>query len=264
LVARTDEITRADGSTYRRAGAGAGPVLLLVHGYLGGAAQWQQEFDHLSRRFDVIAPDLPGYGDAAAASAIDRIEGFALHLAGLMDELKIDRFCLLGHSMGGMIAQEFAARFPDRIEKLILYGTGPLGLMPDRFETLEMSRRRLAEDGVARTIRRIGSTWFRHGDAAQGFQVVAETGAKASQRSAQAGLDAMSHWDGRAALCGLSMPSLVIWGDGDQSYRWSQVEALWRGLPDSQLAVIPGTAHAAHLEKPALFQAIVTDFLGAG
>lgn len=261
MVARTDEITRADGSTYRR--AGAGPVLLLVHGYLGGAAQWQQEFDNLSDRFDVIAPDLPGFGDAAAAPCIDRIEGFAAHLAGLMDELEIDRFHLLGHSMGGMIAQDFAARYAARIEKLILYGTGPLGLMPDRFETLEMSRRRLAEDGVARTIRRIGSTWFREGDAAQGFQVVADVGAKASQNSAQAGLDAMSHWDGRAALSKLDMPSLVIWGDGDQSYRWSQVEALWRGLPDSQLAVIPGTAHAVHLEKSGLFQAIVKDFLSA-
>jgi pimeloyl-ACP methyl ester carboxylesterase len=259
LVARTNEVIRADGSTYRR--AGAGPVLLLVHGYLGGAAQWEQEFERLSDRFDVIAPDLPGFGDAAAAPCIDRIEGFAAHLACLMDELRIDRFHLLGHSMGGMIAQEFAARFSQRIDKLILYGTGPLGMMPDRFETLDMSRRRLAEDGVARTIRRIGSTWFRHGDSAKGFQIVAAVGAKASQRSAQAGLDAMSHWDGRAALSRLVMPSLVIWGDGDQSYRWSQVEALWKGLPNSQLAVIPGTAHAAHLEKSGLFQALLLDFL---
>lgn len=262
MAARTDEVRRADGSTYRR--AGAGPVLLLVHGYLGGSAQWAHEFARLSDRFDVIAPDLPGFGDAAGAPCIDRIEGFAQHLARLMDELGIERFFLLGHSMGGMIAQEFAARYPDRIEKLILYGTGPLGLMPDRFETLEMSRRRLAEDGVAQTIRRIGSTWFRHGATAQGFPVVAEVGAKATQGAAQAGLEAMRHWDGRAALARLSMPALVIWGDGDQSYRWPQVESLWRGLPNCQLAVIPGTAHAAHLEKSGLFHALLTDFLGNG
>jgi pimeloyl-ACP methyl ester carboxylesterase len=236
--------------------------LVLVHGYLGGAAQWQNEFACLSDCFDVIAPDLPGYGDAAAAGCIDRIEGFAAHVAGLVDELGLTRFHLLGHSMGGMIVQEFAARHAARIDKLILYGTGPLGMMPDRFETLDMSRRRLAEDGVASTIRRIGSTWFRHGDAAQGFALVADVGAKATQCAAQAGLDAMSHWDGRPALPHLAMPSLVVWGDGDQSYRWSQVEALWRGLPQSQLAVIPGTAHAAHLEKPALFRAIIRDFLG--
>ena len=259
MAARTDEVTRADGSTYRR--AGAGPVLVLVHGYLGGAAQWQHEFARLSDRFDVIALDLPGYGDAARAGCIDRIDGFAAHLAGLVDELGLTRFHLLGHSMGGMIVQEFAARHAARIDRLILYGTGPLGLMPDRFEPLDVSRKRLAEDGVARTIRRIGSTWFREGSAAPGFELVASLGAQASESAAQAGLDAMSRWDGRAALAGLSMPALVLWGDGDQSYRWPQVEALWRGLPDSQLAVIPGTAHAAHLEKSALFQTIVTDFL---
>jgi pimeloyl-ACP methyl ester carboxylesterase len=259
VVARTDEVTRADGSTYRR--AGTGPALLLVHGYLGGAAQWQNEIERLSDSFDVIAPDLPGYGNAAAAGCIDRIEGFADHLAGLVDELGIKRFCLLGHSMGGMIAQEFASQFSDRVEKLILYGTGPLGLMPDRFEPLDVSRRRLAEDGVACTIRRIGATWFRDGDAAPGFNLVASLGAQTKEAAAQAGLDAMSHWDGRAALVRISMPSLVLWGDGDQSYRWPQVEALWRGLPDSKLAVIPGTAHAAHLEKSTLFQAVVRDFL---
>ena len=132
--------------------------------------------------------------------------------------------------------------------------------MPDRFETLEMSRRRLAEDGVTRTIRRIGSTWFREGDAAQGFQVVADVGAKASQNSAQAGLDAMRNWDGRAALSKLDMPSLVIWGNGDQSYRWSQVEALWRGLPDSQLAVIRAWPMLPTLRNRDCFKPLLTIF----
>jgi pimeloyl-ACP methyl ester carboxylesterase len=73
----------------------------------------------------------------------------------------------------------------------------------------------------------------------------------------------MSHWDGRGALSRLTMPTLVLWGDGDKSYRWPQVEALWQGLPAAGLAVIPGTAHAVHLEKPALFHAVLDDFLKA-
>ena len=170
MAARTDEVRRADGSTYRR--AGAGPALVLVHGYLGGAAQWQHEFARLSDRFDVIAPDLPGYGDAAAAGCIDRIDGFAAHLAGLVDELGLTRFHLLGHSMGGMIVQEFAARHAARIDRLILYGTGPLGLMPDRFEPLDVSRkgwprmaspaRSAASDrhGSATDVPRRGSSWW--------------------------------------------------------------------------------------------------------
>ena len=90
-----------------------------------------------------------------------------------------------------------------------------------------------------------------------------DLGAQASEPAALAGLDAMSHWDGRGALGRLTMPTLVLWGDGDRSYRWPQVEVLWQGLPDAALAVIPGTAHAVHLEKPALFHAMLDDFLTA-
>lgn len=261
MVARTDALSARSGLSYRRKGAGT--PLVLVHGYLGGAAQWQAEIDRFAGRFDVIAPDLPGYAGSAALPPTDRIADFAAAVVGLLDELGIGRFTLLGHSMGGMIVQELAATHPERIARLVLYGTGPLGLMPDRFEPLDTSRERVRCDGVAQTIRRIGATWFREGAAAKGFGIVAELGAQASEAAALAGLDAMSRWDGRGALARLTMPTLVLWGDGDRSYRWPQVEALWQGLPDACLAVMPRTAHAAHLEKPALFHALLEDFVAA-
>jgi pimeloyl-ACP methyl ester carboxylesterase len=260
VVARTDALIAQSGLSYRRAGAGA--PLVLVHGYLGGSAQWQAELARFSDRFDVIAPDLPGYAGSAALPPPERIAAFAAAVVALLDELGIGRFTLMGHSMGGMIVQELAATHPDRVARLILYGTGPLGAMPNRFEPLETSRARLRSDGVAQTIRRIGATWFRQGAAAEGFEIVAALGAQATEAAALAGLDAMSHWDGRGALGRLTMPTLVLWGDGDRSYRWPQVETLWQGLPDAALAVVPGTAHAVHLEKPALFHALVADFVG--
>lgn len=260
MVARTDALIAQSGLSYRRAGAGA--PLVLVHGYLGGSAQWQAELARFSDRFDVIAPDLPGYAGSAALPPPERIAAFAAAVVALLDELGIGRFTLMGHSMGGMIVQELAATHPDRVARLILYGTGPLGAMPNRFEPLETSRARLRSDGVAQTIRRIGATWFRQGAAAEGFEIVAALGAQATEAAALAGLDAMSHWDGRGALGRLTMPTLVLWGDGDRSYRWPQVETLWQGLPDAALAVVPGTAHAVHLEKPALFHALVDDFVG--
>lgn len=252
-------MTSRAGLSYRRKGRGT--PLVLVHGYLGGSAQWQAEIDRFAERYDVIAPDLPGFAGSAGLPPADRIARFAQAVVELLDELGLGRITLLGHSMGGMVVQELAARHPERIARLILYGTGPLGAMPDRFERLETSRERIRSDGVARTIRRIGATWFRAGEAARGFEVVAQLGAQASEDAALAGLDAMSHWDGRGALDRLSMPTLVLWGDGDRSYRWPQVEALWQGLPDAALAVVPGTAHAVHLEKPALFHALLEDFL---
>jgi len=241
--------------------AGRGPALVFVHGYLGGSAQWEAEISRFSADYDVIAPDLPGFGAAADRPGCDRIEGFAQAVMNLLDHLDIDRFILLGHSMGGMIAQEMAARHAARVNRLILYGTGPLGAMPDRFEPIDVSRQRLETDGVADTARRISATWFRKGEEADGFPAVRDIGAQASASAALAALDAMAHWDGRSALGRLTMPTLVLWGDSDRSYRWPQVESLWRNLPVGELSVIPGAAHAAHLEKPGIFHLVLDDFL---
>lgn len=244
---------------HRRAGHGV--PLVLVHGYLGGSAQWDTEIAHFSDRFDVIAPDLPGFGDAATKTGHSSIEGMADRIIELLGDLGIGNFILMGHSMGGMIAQEMAAKLGARVTRLVLYGTGPLGLMPDRFEPIKLSRERLSRDGVAKTIERIGATWFRHGDTAAGFPLVVKIGAMAHPQAALAALDAMADWDGRAALKSLAMPTLVLWGHDDRSYRWPQVETLWKNLPNATLSVIPGASHAAHLEKPRLFAAILDDFL---
>lgn len=241
--------------------AGNGPAFVLVHGYLGGAEQWRRELEHFSDRYDVIAPNLPGYGAATDRPGCDTIAGYAKAVLELLDELGVTDFALLGHSMGGMIVQEMARMRPQAVSRLVLYGTGPLGLMPDRFEPLATSQVRLLEDGVEATISRIGATWFKKGAEAAGFPVVTKIGERANLQAAEAALDAMAKWDGRAGLKQLTMPTLVIWGDADRSYRWPQVEMLWTNLPDARLSVIPGAAHAAHLEKPILFHSVIEDFL---
>ena len=240
---------------------GNGEPLVLVHGYLGGSGMWQGQISHFSVDHDVIAPNLAGFGDSAGLTAPDTIEGHAELVLSSLDQLGIDRFDLLGHSMGGMVVQQMAAMAPERIARLICYGTGPVGVLPDRFETITESRDRLQTDGLAATARRIATTWFNHGEAAPGFDICLEEGAKATMQAAMASLSAWERWDGRAALAHFPMPALIIWGDRDRSYGWSQPEALWRGIPDSQLAVMPGCAHNAHLENPALFNTIVEDFL---
>lgn len=248
-----------DGLPYLR--AGSGPAFVLVHGYMGGADQWANEIAHFSDRYDVIAPNLPGFGAAAARAGSTSIEGMARAMLERLDTLGIDRFTLLGHSMGGMVVQEMARMRPDRIARLVLYGTGPLGLMPDRFEPIATSMERLLSDGVETSIRRIGATWFKDPDRSPGYPLVCRIGALANPQAAENALCAMADWDGRGALGKLTMPTLVVWGDTDRSYRWPQVETLWTKLPDVRLSVIPGASHAAHLEKPVLFHALLEDFL---
>jgi|GEM_PF-66756 len=244
---------------YRR--RGAGEPLVLVHGYLGGSAMWRNQINCFSHSHDVIAPDLAGFGDSADREAPDSIEGHARLIFDLLDSFGVGNFNLLGHSMGGMIVQQMAAMAPRRIDRLILYGTGPVGVLPERFETIDESRRRLRSEGLAATARRIAATWFIDGEAASGFAVCLDEGAKATPQAAQASLTAWEHWDGTAALTTLTMPTLVVWGDHDRSYGWRQPESLWRGIKGASLAVVPGCAHNVHLEKPALFNALVDDFL---
>jgi len=240
---------------------GAGPSLVLVHGYLGGSAMWAGQIAAFRDTHDVIAPDLPGFGRSADITAPDRIEDFSRCVLEHLDTLGVERFALLGHSMGGMVVQQMAVDAPDRVSQLVCYGTGPVGILPGRFETIDESRARLHRDGVATTARRIAATWFRDGEAAADYPLCEELGAMVSLDSALACLTAWQHWDGRAALSDIACETLVLWGDGDRSYDWSQPQALWQGIADSRLAVVPGCAHNVHHEKPALFNAILGDFL---
>lgn len=243
--------------------AGSGRPLVLVHGYLGGSAQWQAQIDAFRCTHDVIAPDLPGFGQAADQPGPSSIAGFAAAVMGCINDLGIDRFSLLGHSMGGMIVQQIAAQHGARLNALVLYGTGPLGLMPNRFEPIETSMARLAADGVQATANRISATWFRDGAQGTGYTATRDIARRANPAAAQNALIAMRDWDGRAALAGFDIPCRIIWGDQDRSYRWPQVNALWDGIAGAELGIIPGASHAAHMEKPGLFNAMVQDFLAA-
>jgi pimeloyl-ACP methyl ester carboxylesterase len=237
------------------------PTLVFVHGYLGGSLQWKNQVAAFSRHFNVITPDLPGYGLNNKSQAPESIGGFAAYVLEQLDKQGIDHFHLVGHSMGGMIVQEMVSRAPLRVEKLVLYGTGPVGIMPGRFESIEESKQRLINEGVESNARRISAKWFVHGTDYCSYQECADIAIQASPQAALAGLTAMEGWSGTASLSGIASPTLVLWGDRDQSYQWALPEKLWREIPDASLSVVPGCSHAVHLEKPQLFNAILLDFL---
>lgn len=241
---------------------GTGRPLVLVHGFLGGSAMWTDQIAAFSDRADVICPDLAGFGDSAALEAPDTIAGHARQVLGLLDDLGIDDFALLGHSMGGMIVQEMARRAPGRISDLILYGTGPQGVLPGRFETIAESRARFLHEDLGATVERIAATWFLRGAEAEGYALCQKLARQVRLPTALASLSAWETWDGRAALPDIRARTLVLWGSHDRSYGWSQPEALWRGIADADLAVVPGAAHNVHMEKPAIFNALLRDFLG--
>ncbi len=236
-------------------------ALVLVHGYLGGSAQWAAQVEAFSPHISVVTPDLPGFGANNQATAPDTIQGFAEFVLDYVSSRGIERFHLLGHSMGGMIVQEMIALAPERVDHLVLYGTGPLGSLPGRFEPISESARRVREEGVEATGRRISATWFADYDRAPRYSVCADLAVIATEQAALAGLAAMENWSGEVTLNSICSPTLVLWGDLDRAYQWGQVERLWREIEGARLAVVPGCSHAVHLEKPDYFNALVRDFL---
>lgn len=236
--------------------------LVLVHGFMGGGAQWTGQKAALSQDYKVIALDLPGFGENAHLPVLDRIEGFADWAIAELHRLNLSRYHLLGHSMGGMVVQEMLRRDAQRIESLVLYSTGSVGILPGRFETISTSKARAAQEGATATARRISATWFLQRTAAEGYEACAQIAEKSSLAAIQAGLTAMEAWTGAAFLQEIDLRTLVLWGDQDRTYSWQQTHLLWSSISQAQLAVVPGCAHAVHLEKPDLFNSLLRDFLG--
>ena len=234
--------------------------LVLVHGFMGGSAQWAAQAPLATTR-DLITVDLPGFGENAHMAPLHGIADYAAWVLSDVAGRGVERFDLLGHSMGGMIVQDMMRQAPERVDRLVLYGTGPVGVLPGRFETIDTSKERARSDGAEATARRIAATWFLRGADDPRCAACADIAARATLPAILAGLDAMQNWTGAAHVAAIRSKTLVMWGDRDRTYPWSQTEALWTGIPNAALAVVPGCAHAVHLEQPDLFNTLLDRFL---
>ena len=114
---------------YRRAyiQAGSGPALLLIHGIGDSSDTWRPVVDQLAAHYTVIAPDLLGHGRSEKPRADYTIAGFANGMRDLLTMLEVERVTVVGHSLGGGVAAQFAYQFPERCERLVLVGSGGIG-----------------------------------------------------------------------------------------------------------------------------------------
>ena len=137
---------------------GKGTPLVLVHGFLGSSDMWGPQIKYIQKNFRVLSPSLPGFGKSNKIKPCNSIECMAKAILISLKKKQITKFNLLGHSMGGMIVQEIAKLADEQILKLICYGTGPIGNIPGRFETIDQSREKLKIDGLESTSYRIAKT----------------------------------------------------------------------------------------------------------
>ena len=240
---------------------GSGTPLVLIHGFLGSSDMWRPQISFFKNNFRVVAPALPGFGKSGIIDSCNSIECMAKAILNLLEKKEIKKFNLLGHSMGGMIVQEIAKIAGEKILKLICYGTGPRGNIPGRFETIEQTRKKLKINGLNDTAYRIAKTWFIEGDDAKYFYLCEEAGKQTTIEAADNGLVAMKNWNGVKNLQNIRNKTLIVWGEQDKVYNRNQAETLNNIIPNSDLKIIKGCSHNAHLEKPNEFNLTVEEFL---
>jgi len=244
--------------------AGKGDPLILLHGIGGGSASWAAQLEGLSDRFRVIAWDMPGYGGSSPLDDVT-FPALARALKSLIDRLDLKTPHIVGHSIGGMVAQEFAATYKDDLRTLVLSATSPAFGRPDGDFQRQFIKSRLAPLEAGQTMADVARS------------VVPElVGPKADEAARSAAKDCMSRvppetyrsmmeclvtFDLRDALGAIPVPALLIAGETDTQAPAPMMEKMASKIPGASYVCLPGTGHLANMEQPAAFNAALTTFL---
>ena len=240
---------------------GKGFPFVFVHGYLGSSKMWNFQKEFFSKHYRVIIPALPGFGESHNVKSLDSINKMAKEIINLLDQKNIDKFNLIGHSMGGMIVQEITKLIGDRVNKLICFATGSIGEIPGRFETIDETREKLKKDGIEVSFSRVPKKWFVKGDKDKNYYLCKNAVKDVSLETADNALLAMKNWRGKEDLKNIKNETLIIWGDKDTSYNFDQVDTLKKNIKNSRLEIFKDCAHNVHLEQPDQFNNLVQKFI---
>ncbi|HEX9114428.1 MAG TPA: alpha/beta hydrolase [Anaerolineae bacterium] len=230
----------------------ARPPLVLVHGAGGNHMHWPPEVRRLAGPA-VYALDLPGHGKSGGPGRTS-IARYAEAVASIAEALRLPRFVLAGHSMGGAIAQEYALNWPEKLAGLILVGTGarlPVspqildGILTDYAATTALVTRWAYGDHVApallaeytRRLRQVPASLI-HGD-----------------------YEACEAFDRRPDVARIVLPTLVLCGGADRMTPPKFSQSLAEQISGAKLVLIPGAGHMVMLEQPAAVAGAVGSFL---
>ena len=251
-----------------RWGSGARPVLLL-HGVGGGREAWGDRISGTGAAlaeagFTAIAVDLPGYGDSPSIEPFD-MAGLAAAVAALIDTLGAKSCALVGHSMGGMVAQELMARSAYRVQALVLSGTSPAFGKPGGAWQAEFLAQRLAPldagVGMARLAPGLAlgmaSPTAPH-DAVARAAVLMSAVPEATYRRA---LQAIAGFNRRELLADLRLPVLCLAGEHDRNAPPAVMQQMAAHIAGAEYLCLPRVGHLANMEAPAPYNRALIDFL---
>jgi pimeloyl-ACP methyl ester carboxylesterase len=261
--------------TYRS--GGSGPVLLLLHGITNSSQTWERAAAHLCERFTVIAPDLLGHGESATPRGDYSLGAHASGVRDVLTALGHDRVTVIGHSLGGGIALQFAYQFPQRCERLVLVSSGGLGrevhlvlraaALPGSDWVLPL----LTSSRVVGAGRSLGGLLKRArlgvpSDVevfARGFASLDNAGSRQAflhtlRAVVEPGGQRVSAQD-RLELAAL-LPTLIVWGERDSIIPVAHGIDAHAAMPGSRLEIFPDAGHMPHDQDPERFAAVLADF----
>ncbi len=281
--------------------AGSGPVLLLIHGMAGSIGNWQEVIEPLARHHTVVAPDLPGHGASAPGAGDYSLGALAAGLRDLLVLLGHERATLVGHSLGGGIAMQFAYQFPEITERLVLVSSGGLGpevspvlraaALPGAglFIAATATAGRSAGAALARGLgaaglatstvtagrsagavaaRGLGAAGLRPiadvAEVARGYASLADPGRRAVFLAT---LHSVISTRGQRVHVGdwlylaEGLPVLIMWGARDTIIPVHHGEHAHEAIPGSRLEIFDGVGHSPQLEAPGRFVAVLERFL---
>ena len=258
--------------------AGEGPSIVLIHGITGASDQWEPAIEQLAGEHAVLAPDLLGHGESAKPRGDYSLGAYASAVRDTMVALGHERATIVGHSLGGGIAMQFAYQYPERCERLVLVSSGGLGREVHallRASTLPGSEWVMpwllhpkvlgAGDAVGRLL---GFLRLRAGtdlaEVARGFASLGDAEARSAFiESMRAVLD-----PGGQRVSALdrlylteTLPSLLIWGSADPVIPVEHGRVAHELMPGSRLELLEGVGHFPQLERPHHFAQLLAEFI---
>jgi len=225
---------------------GHGTPLVLLHGYPLDHHLWDEVLPYLEDAFEVILPDLRGFGESTTVDIPYTMDDYASDIAGLLDQLGIQKAAIVGHSMGGYVALAFARLYPERVRGLGLVSSQVLADPPDRKEGRYKSAADVAEKGIGGVVETM-TPKFTSDERLQAF---AQKSMERQQPAAYIGaLKAMAErMDSTPLLSSFNFPMVIVHGDADALIPINRAREVKAAIPGAHLVELIGAGHMPMME----------------
>ena len=258
--------------------AGSGPALLLLHGITSGSATWKDVIPALAKRYTVIAPDLLGHGQSAKPLGDYSLGAYASGVRDLLGLLEVESATVVGHSLGGGVAMQFAYLFPERCNRLVLVASGGLGrevspilraaALPGADLLLPLicaEPIRNAGNALGRLLQRVG---IRPGtDVEEMWRGFNSLGGDEARRAFISTVRTIMDVKGQRVSASdrlylaQHVPTLIVWGARDPVIPAAHGASAHAAIPGSRFELFERAGHFPHRDDPQRFTRVLLDFL---